>query len=552
MNNLMSPEEAKSRLSHFRDKKFRPHQQEAVKWIMGSDKRIKVVKADTGAGKSLIAMVCGVMAGDLTYLVQSRFLQLQIASDFPETAVIWGRANYLCLKDSSRNCNECLSTQSNPCEKKNSCLYAVAKKKALEASYRVLNFSYLLNEVQYVGRFSGNPFTVIDEADALENVLASNVQLSFGERALFQLGLQDGPHRKTATSKDGLSSWRDFGEIAQVRATGIIANLEREIESFGDHDDELKLKKMKEKEYFTHIVERCSIFLNNMDKEWLFEEIPRYGSRQGQIIFRPTWLSPELSEKFLFSHSQSFTLLSATFPPIPILAKLLGLDTSDIDYKELPSTFDPELSPVHLWPVANVVSKELDIAIPKLVRAIKKILDRHPGERGILHTVSWSLCGKIIEGVNSSRLITHTSENRQEVINEFMNHDGYYPKDSVLCSPSCERGIDLKEDLARFVIIIKCPYLNVGDKLTSSRIYSGSLGRLWYQSDAMSTVSQMSGRATRSETDTAVTYILDAQVNKLYTEKPSLWSQSFRNKISWEQPPDDWMADDESGDEIPF
>ena len=537
MNIHCSPDEAKQSLVNFRDKKFRIHQKEAIEWVMGSEKKIRVVKARTGAGKSLIAMVCGVMAGDLTYLVQSRFLQLQIASDFPKTSVIWGRQNYPCLKYSTRNCNECLSTESHPCELKGSCLYPLAKKKALEASYRTLNFAYYINEISYVGRFAGNVFTVIDEADSLENVLAQSVQLSFGERTLYQLGLQDGPHRKTATAKDGLLSWREFGEIAKQRATEICNNLCREIESMGDRDDDLKLKKMKEKEHYVHIVERCDVFLGNMDKQWLYEEIPRSGSRQGQIIFRPTWLSPELSERYLFAHSQNFTLLSATFPPMPILAKLLGLDVSDIDFKELPSTFDPELSPVHIWPVANVVSKEMDIAIPKLVAAIKKIIDMHPGVHGIIHCISWKLCGEIMKGVNSPRLITHTSENRQKVINEFMNHDGIYAKDSILTSPSCERGIDLREDLARFSIICKMPYLNVGDKLVSARIYSGDLGRLWLLSDATSTVEQMAGRSTRSETDTSVTYILDAQVNKIYMEKPSLFSKAFKEQISWEENP---------------
>lgn len=540
MNILCTPQEAKAQLEKFKDRDFRPHQREAIEWVMNSEKKIRVIKARTGAGKSLISMVCGVMAGDLTYLVQSRFLQVQIANDFPNAAVIWGRKNYLCIQYQSRNCDECLSTESNPCEKKGSCLYAVAKKKALESSYRVLNFSYFLNEISYVGRFAGNLFTVVDEADSLESVLAQSVQLSFGERTLFQLGLQDGPHRKTATSKDGLSSWREFGEIAKQRATTIFSNLTREIESMGDGDDEQKIRKMKEREHYVHIAERCDIFLGNMDKQWLYEEVPRSGSRQGQIIFRPTWLSPELSERFLFSHSQNFTLLSATFPPMPILAKLLGLDISDIDFKELPSTFDPELSPVKIWPVANVVSKEIDTAVPKLIKAIKKIIAMHPNERGIIHCVSWSLCRKIIEGVNSPRLITHTSENRQEVINEFMNHDGIYSKDAILTSPSCERGIDLRDDLARFSIICKMPYLNVGDKLVSARIYSGDIGRLWLLSDAVSTVEQSAGRATRSETDTSVTYILDAQVNKVYMEKPSLFSKAFKDQISWDAMPEDF------------
>ena len=531
---MLTPTEAKSKLSKFADRPFRQFQESAIDFIMGSQKRFKIVRARTGAGKSLISMVCGVMAGDLTYLVQSKFLQSQIVNDFPNVASVWGRANYQCLSNKDKNCNECLSTKQNPCPQKGSCLYATAKQKALESPYRVLNFNYMISEIEYAGRFSGFPFSVIDEADALESVLSDSITLTFSERSLYRLGLQDGPGRKTATSNSGLSSWREFGETALQRATKVHKDIQSQIDSIGDGDDELKLSKIREAKHFIQIVERCKIFLNNMDKNWIYEEVPRSGSRQAQYIFKPVWLTPELSNRYLWRHSDSWTLVSATFLPIPILAKQLGIDTDEIDFLDVPSTFDPERSPVYMCPVADVTAKNMDIAVPILVKAIKKILKLHPNSRGIIHAVSWQLCQKIMEGVNSPRLITHTSQNRQEVINEFMKEDSIYPIDSCLCSPSSERGLDLRDDLCRWVVVIKCPYPNLGDKLTSSRLYSGEIGRVWYQALSLSVVEQMAGRAMRSSTDSAVTYILDAQVNKLYTQRPSLFSKSFQEQIAGE------------------
>jgi len=97
MNILCSPIEAKDRLSKFRDKDFRPFQEETINWIMNGTKKFRIVKAKTGFGKSLCAMVCGLMAGDLTYLVSSKFLQTQIQKDFPGTIEsLWGRNNYPC------------------------------------------------------------------------------------------------------------------------------------------------------------------------------------------------------------------------------------------------------------------------------------------------------------------------------------------------------------------------------------------------------------------------------------------------------------------------
>jgi Rad3-related DNA helicase len=80
----------------------------------------------------------------------------------------------------------------------------------------------------------------------------------------------------------------------------------------------------------------------------------------------------------------------------------------------------------------------------------------------------------------------------------------------VLCSSSLEEGVDLYDDLSRFQIIIKMPFLSLGDKRIKllSEIESS-----WYISRMWSSVIQMCGRSTRSENDHAVTYILDNKFN---------------------------------------
>lgn len=489
------------------------------------------------SGKSLIGVVSGVMSGDFTYLVESKYLQTQIVSDFPNVKSIWGRNNYPCLLDQSKSCAECISTKQSPCPVVEDCLYRVAKEIAIESPYRICNFQYYLSEVAYAGRLSGKPFTIIDEADALEKTLTENVNLHFTERSLFRLGLTDGPKFKTVGAKEGLSSWKDFAEQAKERTIEVCKAIQQDIDLLDKEDTEQLLYKKKELETFVHIKERCDIFLNNMDKNWIMEEVPRQGSRQGRLVFKPTWLSPELANKYLWSHSDSWTLVSATFPPIPVLAKQLGIDTDDIDYMDVPSVFDPEKSPVHICPVAKVTFSNMDVAVPKLIKAIQVILEKHKGQRGIIHCVSWSLCKQIMDGVNNKRLITHTSENRNQVINEFLNMNGKFAKDAVLCSPSIERGVDGKGDIARFVIIPKCPFLNTSDKLVASRLHgSGMIGKLWFESEAMSTIEQSAGRATRSMDDWSTIYILDEKVNELYTRKPSLFSDSFKEQISWTPP----------------
>jgi len=550
MNILCTPNEAKSALIKFKDRPFREYQEECIQYIMDSTRKFKIIRAPCGAGKSLIAMTCGIMAGSLSYLVGSKFLQTQITGDFPNAVSMWGRANYICASDYSRTCDECLATESHPCEK--SCPYRSAKQKAIDAQYKVLNFQYMLSEVRFAGRFSGAPFSIIDEADSLSDTLIQNVSLVFTERSLFRLNLQDGPSRKTVTAKDGLDSWREFGREAKIRSAKIANEINSEIESMDNSDPDTKLRKIREMKHFVHISEQCDTFLSSVDIDWKMEEIPRNGSRQGQLIFKPVWITPDLSNEFMFRHSDSWTLLSATYPPLPVLCRQLGIDIDDVEggkIYDVPSTFDPEKAPVYLWPVASLSASRMDTETPKIISAVKKILKRHPGVRGLLHCVSYKLGQAIIEGVRSSRLIMHTSENRQDIIKGFADKEkSSLQNDACLVSPSAERGLDFSDDLCRFIIVLKTPFKYLGDKIVNARLYgSGQIGSLWYRSDAMTTIEQMAGRGCRSKDDYVSVYLLDEKTKELYEASPSLWSQNFRNQISWE---DNQLLEDEDDEYI--
>jgi Rad3-related DNA helicase len=236
--------------------------------------------------------------------------------------------------------------------------------------------------------------------------------------------------------------------------------------------------------------------------------------------------------------------MSATFPPKLVLAKCLGLDTSDMDYYEIPSQFPVENRPVYCWPVVNLTSKTTDIELPKLILSIKQIVDSRPNVKILIHTTSYSLANKIILGVDSSRFIIHSnSKDKQEVIDYFIESE----KPLVLVSPSCERGLSLAEDLCRVIIIAKCSFLSLGDRVTSARLYGSKIGQIWYGSNAALTIVQQAGRGVRSKEDFAETFILDEQAKNLILKNPSWFPGWFLDSIQFEKP--EWFDED---DKIPF
>ena len=125
--------------------------------------------------------------------------------------------------------------------------------------------------------------------------------------------------------------------------------------------------------------------------------------------------------------------------------------------------------------------------------------------------------------IGDPRLVTHNGGDKIWAIEEFKASD----KPLVMVSPSSDRGISLDGEKCRWVVWMKCPFLSLADKLVSARIYKSAVGGLWYRGNAAMSIVQGCGRAVRSDSDTAVTYIIDQQAVRLITENPKLFPMWF-------------------------
>jgi len=168
---------------------------------------------------------------------------------------------------------------------------------------------------------------------------------------------------------------------------------------------------------------------------------------------------------------------------------------------------------------------------PKLREAMRHeisiILDNE-SDRGIIHTVSYVLANALEH--LSPRLIIHGSADKEVQFQKFIETPG-----SVFVSPSSVRGLDLKDDLARWAIILKCPYLDLGDKHVQERLFnSGKWGQLWYSSQAIDSIIQASGRIVRDFDDWGRVYILDSQVGKLLQRNGGLFPRWYKEAIEYE------------------
>jgi Rad3-related DNA helicase len=519
-----NPIALKSKYSKFADSPFRPHQSDSIRFALTSNSKISIIKAPTGSGKTVIGACIGAAYPSYIYLVSSKALQTQIINDFPEMRSLKGRNNYTCKRArlSTRTCADCTHTRSDPCPYKAECHYETQKLAVLDHPYKLLNYHYFLYESNYVGRFSSlSQIIVCDEGDMLEHLLSDFVSLSIHGQYLSKLNL-DPPKYKTTTSDKSIPSWQEWARDLSYEIFAQLKHLETMQQST---DEDTKIRAIKETQQLESILQKISIFVDYLDPSWILQlKQPRNPNYKPTVTFKPTWIPPQLSNQYFFNHSTRFVLMSATFPPASIMGKLIGQSADDMQYHETPSNFPVEHRPVYLWRVANITAKTFDAEIPKLISKITEILDKHPTDRGIIHTVSYKIAQYIQHHIPSNRLLFHETHNREDVLSTFKQSTSNH----VLVSPSMERGVDLPDDMARFIIICKAPYEHLGDPLVNKRLYgSGNIGQLWYSSATAQTIVQMAGRGVRHKTDHAITYVLDSQAVDLILNHRQLFPNYF-------------------------
>ncbi len=502
-------------------KTFRNRQLEIAAKITHSQSYAYMLDAPTGVGKSLIAAtVQRLLNQRLTYLCTTKQLQDQLLRDFPYAKQVKGRSNYRCLKYPSMFPNisaaECThKPPMNECKYISACPYVVAKEEALHAPLAILNTAYFLSEANYVGGFSDASFLVIDEFDTLEDQLMGFIEVVITQKQLSRL---DVAPPKLKTRFESWVSWANETLKALVPELARLERMEEEESTWSPMD----LADVRRKTELERLVGKLRFFVKEVDNNWVwYPEEERW-------TFKPVWVA-KYSQQTIWKHAKRILGMSATIlDPRQISANVgLALHGKSYDYLQMPSPFPKSNRPVYYEPCASVIRREMDDALPRLARAVQGIMDKHPDDRILVHTVSYVIRNYLKSNLETARIITHDVRNRVEVLDKFKTSE----KPLVLLSPSMDRGVDLPDDECRVVVITKMPYAGLGDPQVNRRIHASKDGNRWYAHKTVSTIIQMAGRGVRSETDFAVTYVLDKQFEKLFNEHRSMFPAWFKESV---------------------
>ena len=151
---------------------------------------------------------------------------------------------------------------------------------------------------------------------------------------------------------------------------------------------------------------------------------------------------------------------------------------------------------------------------------VKEILNNHKKEKGMIHTHSTKVAEHLKRTIRNKRIIVAYGANREESLQKHIKSK----EPTVLISPSMAEGVDLKGNLSNFQVICKVPFPYLGDKAVVKKM---NRWKWWYNTQTVRTIIQAVGRSIRSENDTAVTYILDGDWNRIKSSCRDYFPENF-------------------------
>lgn len=470
-----------------------------------SGAKVVALEAPTGSGKTLIAeCVRRMLDVRAAYVCHNKSLQEQFCGDFPYSKVLWGRENY--------------DPNHLVCPKGCDCAYQRAKYQAIHSPVPVLNSAYWLNEVRgQRSRFKNTGLVIFDEADTLEQVLMGQVEVFVSEKRQYQYGILP-PRQMTKTE-----SYRDWCKHCLERIEPTLNQLNEVMSEFAP------VETVREWKYLLNLQRTVQDMQQDLELSlpWVYAGGAGSKKRTGsEISFKPVKVE-RFGETRIWAQDKRFLLMSATLFP----SQLVDLGWTDPhSWVSMESQFHPKNRQVIVQPVADMTRKgATDAGYARIRDSIRATLHLHEGERGVIHSVSYSLTSRIADQIRDSgrRVFTYrNSRDRESAIQGFVRTPG-----AVLIAPSVDRGVDLPGDLCRWQIIVKVPYLSLGDRQTTERLYNTPDGRIWYQVHVARTIMQMVGRGVRSKEDYCTCYILDSSFLKWYRNYGYLLPKWFKRGI---------------------
>ncbi|WP_138007944.1 helicase C-terminal domain-containing protein [Halalkalirubrum salinum] len=503
---------------------YRGAQKEAladIKAAFEAGNDVVLVRAPTGSGKSLLARAIMGCARSLqeakpaqatgAYYTTPQVSQLDdVAEDdlLADFNVIRGKSNYTCIlpdeHDTPVNQAPCARQQGFDCTVKHRCPYYSDRAIASGREIAAMTLAYFM---QTAGSelFRKRDVVVIDEAHGLAEwaEMYATIELS-PDRVPVWDGLNvpdvheaDDPLDRTvrfaeslvgvcSRAKDALTGRPELSaqEVARRdRLNELISELKWFVEDYRDIDS---------------------------PTTWVVDQAGGAGS--------PLSIKPLDPARYLhhtvWDRGNKFALLSATILNKAAFCRGVGLDPSRVALVDVEHTFPLENRPLYDVTQGKMTYEHREETIPKIARTIVQLMATHPDEKGIVHAHSYGIAADLVSNLEQfgvgARVRSHEAAERDAALEAWKATTA----PDVFVSVKMEEALDLRDELARWQVVCKAPYLNTNDSRVARRLEDGQWA--WYHRAALRTVIQGCGRVVRAPDDYGATYLADSSLLDLF------------------------------------
>ncbi len=533
-----------------------------------------VLSAPTGTGKSIIGAVVAeaihaikhpdMQAGASFLLTPTIVLQEQYQKSFASPdpldtkfRLIKGAGNFECSalstpteQQTAESCavrifqkESMFSVIQEHCD---SCLFSLQRKMRDRARHLICNYSYYFIDRMYMELMAQRTVCVFDEAHLINDLFTEhnaiyfsdsrlkkmieeiNETLSLVDPSVFKLlqevcgDLMQG-EINDGNYMDSLVKLADaYGQICEA------ANNQAE-RAIHDQKKYLKLSKLAKK-YHGLGCKIGDLLEYGYPHAFEFKERnPKYNQHENEISVKPIFVG-DMFDKLI--NAEFNLLMSATFSK-QYAERTLTLENST--HIRLAPTFPRENKKVVFFKPQKLSFDTMKD--PKVVKQLQatcyEIVAHHTakGERGIVLAPSFAITEGIAQALDGAGVKAQLFEHRRgeklaEVIGRFTRYKG---GPAVLLTPSGFEGLDLAGDLSRYQVIVKAPFGSLGEARMKKILAN------WpdiYSLLCTMKLVQGAGRSVRGPEDWAVTYMLDSNIQRLWTAKNMEWADEFQTSFT--------------------
>jgi Rad3-related DNA helicase len=546
---------------------------EEIEQALKSGFKYIFLEAPAGFGKSPVAIALARYLGSSHICTATKDLQAQYSRDFPFIRQVKGKSNFICIikdemgLDETCNYGPCLKDDGYDCIYKTKlgdykvqgegtkyetveldhfaqkkyidklksqsriiqldwkpCHYYHQKWIALKSSHTIYNYKYFLSDLFYSNSMQKRQLLVLDEAHTVESEVAD-----FKSFTVFNEGLTGFLPKLSIPyeSEYDIETWIAFGTELREKLLIFIDKastiLEKNIEQYPFTEKNLIDAITKEKNLTTVIEDMRT----NKDN-WIVTSVEKTANNQlRKVLVTPIDVSSyfkDILDKGSISLFMSATILSKDY-----LCKIGGIKSDQVKFIRVQeSNFPLKNRPIYLMNVAWLNAKTMNQSLPAIANAVNNIMTTHKNEKGIIHTTSYSQLRFIKENISKENAIRLIETGSKFDRNEMLEKHYKSSKPTVLISPSLYLGVDLKDNLSRFQIIVKVPYADLTDRKIS---VMKQRDPNWYTWNAILKLVQAYGRSIRSKEDFANTYILDSSIAFLLKQAKEMSPKWFSDAI---------------------